>query len=207
MYTPRAFAETRIDALLGLIRDYPFATVVASAAQGPVANHLPVEWVDGALHGHVARGNELAALDGAPVLAIFQGPQAYVSPNWYPSKRETGREVPTWNYAVVHVHGRLKTIDDPAWLRALLERLSDRHEAGEPQPWRVGDAPADHVERLLKAIVGIEIAVERIEGKSKLSQNHPRRNRLGVIAGLRERGGEGDAALAAWMAAREEGQA
>jgi transcriptional regulator len=207
MYAPAAFRETRREALLGLVGAYPFATVVAQAGGGLAANHLPLELAGGVLQGHVARGNELAALDGAPVLAVFQGPQAYVSPNWYPSKHETGREVPTWNYAVVHVHGRLRTIGDPAWLRALLERLTDRHEAGEPQPWRVGDAPADHVERLLRAIIGIEITVERIEGKFKLSQNHPRRNRLGVIAGLRARGGEGDAAMAAWMAEREEGQA
>jgi transcriptional regulator len=203
MYVPRSFEETRAEALHGLIRAYPFATVVARSAAGLDANHLPLELVDGSLHGHVARGNELARLDGAEVLAIFRGPQGYVSPNWYPSKHETGHEVPTWNYAVAHVHGHLKVVEDAAWLRALLDRLTGRHEASEPQPWRVDDAPADHVEKLLRAIVGIEIAVERIEGKFKLSQNHPERNRLGVIAGLRRRGGDGDAALAGWMAERE----
>jgi transcriptional regulator len=201
MYTPRHFAETRAEVLQGLIRDYPFATVVANAADGLAANHLPFEWVDGALHGHVARGNELARLDGAGVLAIFQGPHGYISPNWYPTKQETHREVPTWNYAVAHVHGRLKVIEDASWLRALLERLTDRHEASEPQPWRVGDAPADHVEKMLRAIVGLEIIVERIEGKFKLNQNHPGRNRLGAIAGLRRR--DGDAELAALMALQE----
>ncbi|PWK87666.1 FMN-binding negative transcriptional regulator [Fulvimonas soli] len=203
MYVPRSFEETRAEALHGLIRAYPFATVVARSAAGLDANHLPLELVDGSLHGHVARGNELARLDGAEVLAIFRGAQGYVSPNWYPSKHETGHEVPTWNYAVAHVHGHLKVVEDAAWLRALLDRLTGRHEASEPQPWRVDDAPADHVEKLLRAIVGIEIAVERIEGKFKLSQNHPERNRLGVIAGLRRRGGDGDAALAGWMAERE----
>lgn len=207
MYMPKSFVETRPEALHGLIRDYPFATVVAGAADGVVANHLPLEWVGGALHGHVARGNELARLDGAEVLAIFKGPDGYVSPNWYPTKQETHREVPTWNYAVVHVRGRLKVVEDAAWLRALLERLTDHHEAAEPQPWRVGDAPDDHVEKLLRAIVGIEIAIERIEGKFKLSQNHPERNRLGVIAGLRRRDGDGDAALAALMALQEESKA
>lgn len=203
MYIPRSFAETRIDVLQGLIRDYPFATVVANAADGLAANHLPFEWVDGALHGHVARSSELARLDGAGVLAIFQGPHGYISPNWYPTKQETHREVPTWNYAVAHVHGRLKVIEDASWLRALLERLTDRHEAAEPQPWRVADAPADHVEKMLRAIVGLEITVERIEGKFKLSQNHPGRNRLGAIAGLRRRDGDGDAELAALMALQE----
>jgi transcriptional regulator len=203
MYTPKHFAETRAEVLHGLIRDRPFATVVAQAANGLVANHLPLEQVDGVLHGHVARGNELAQMDGAEVLVVFQGPHGYVSPNWYPTKHETGREVPTWNYAVAHVHGRLKVIEDAAWLRALLDRLTDHHEASEPQPWHVGDAPNDHVEKSLRAIVGIEIAIERIEGKFKLSQNHPERNRLGVIAGLHRRDGDGDAELAALMALRE----
>lgn len=206
MYMPRPFAETRTEALHGLIRDYPFATVVANAANGVIANHVPLELAGGTLHGHMARGNELATMDGAEVLAIFQGPQGYVSPNWYPTKAETHREVPTWNYAVVHVRGRLKVVEDAAWLRALLERLTGHHEAAEPQPWRVADAPDDHVEKLLRAIVGIEIAVEHIEGKFKLSQNHPERNRFGVIAGLRRRGADGDATLAEWMARLEEGK-
>ncbi len=156
------------------------------------------------LHGHVARGNELARMDGAEVLLVFRGPHGYISPNWYPSKHETGREVPTWNYAVVHVHGRLRVIDDAAWLRRLLETLTDHHEAGQPQPWKISDAPDDHIEKSLRAIVGLEIAIDRIEGKFKLSQNHPARNRAGVIAGLRERDGDGDAELAAWMTQQEE---
>ncbi|HKR77921.1 MAG TPA: FMN-binding negative transcriptional regulator [Rhodanobacter sp.] len=204
MYVPKHFAETRVEVLHGLIRDCPFATVVTNAADGLVANHLPFELVGNALHGHVARGNELARLDGAEVLAIFRGPDGYVSPNWYPTKQETHREVPTWNYAVAHVHGRLKLVEDAAWLRALLERLTDHHEATEPQPWRVDDASADHVEKMLHAIVGIEIEIERIEGKFKLSQNHPERNRLGVIAGLRRRDGDGDAELASLMVLQEE---
>ena len=204
MYLPKHFAETRTDVLHGLIRDCPFATVVASTAAGLVANHLPFERVGDALHGHVSRGNELARLDGAEVLAIFRGPDGYVSPNWYPTKQETHREVPTWNYAVTHVHGRLKVIEDATWLRTLLERLTNHHEAAEPQPWHVSDAPEDHIEKMLHAIVGIEIGIERIEGKFKLSQNHPERNRLGVIAGLRHRGGHGDAELAALMALHEE---
>ncbi len=196
MYMPRSFHETRSQTLHGLIHDYPFATVVTPAANGFAANHLPFELVDGALHGHVARGNELARLDGAQVLVIFQGPQGYISPNWYPSKQVTGREVPTWDYAVVHVHGRLQVIDDADWLRVLLERLTDRHESNLPKPWRMTDAPADHIERSLRAIVGLQITIERIEGKFKLSQNHPVANRLGVIDGLAARAAVGDPALA-----------
>jgi transcriptional regulator len=204
MYTPKHFVESRVEALHGLIRAYPFATLVTRAADGLTANHLPFELVGEVLHGHVARGNELAQLDGAEVLLVFQGPDGYISPNWYPSKHETGREVPTWNYAVVHVHGRLRVIDDAAWLRRLLETLTDHHEAGQPQPWKISDAPDDHIETSLRAIVGLEVSIDRIEGKFKLSQNHPARNRAGVIAGLRERDGDGDAELAAWMSRQEE---
>jgi transcriptional regulator len=204
MYTPKHFVETRVEALHGLIRAYPFATLVTRAADGLTANHLPFELVDEVLHGHVARGNELAQLDGTEVLLVFQGPDGYISPNWYPSKHETGREVPTWNYAVVHVHGRLRVIDDAAWLRRLLETLTDHHEAGQPQPWKITDAPEDHIEKSLRAIVGLEVSIDRIEGKFKLSQNHPARNRAGVIAGLHERDGDGDVELAAWMAQQEE---
>ncbi len=204
MYLPRHFRETRIEVLHDLIRACPFATVVTHAADGLDANHLPFELVDGALHGHVARGNDLAKRDGAEVLVIFRGPQAYISPNWYPTKHETGREVPTWDYAVVHVHGHLKVIEDAGWLRTLLERLTARHEAAEPQPWHVGDAPDDLVEQSMRAIAGLEIAIERIEGKFKLNQNHPERNRLGVIDGLRRRGNDGDAALADLITTHEE---
>ena len=203
MYAPKHFQETRTEALHGLIHACPFATVVTHAAGGLAANHLPFELVDGVLHGHVARGNELAQQDGAEVLLVFQGPDGYISPNWYPSKHETGREVPTWNYAVVHVHGRLRVIDDAAWLRRLLETLTDHHEAGQPQPWKITDAPEDHIEKSLRAIVGLEITIDRIEGKFKLSQNHPARNRAGVIAGLRERDGDGDVELAALMTQQE----
>ncbi|MFC5437943.1 FMN-binding negative transcriptional regulator [Rhodanobacter umsongensis] len=204
MYTPKHFVESRVESLHGLIRAYPFATLVTRAADGLTANHLPFELVGEVLHGHVARGNELARLDGAEVLLVFQGPDGYISPNWYPSKHETGREVPTWNYAVVHVHGRLRVIDDATWLRRLLETLTDHHEAGQPQPWKISDAPDDHIETSLRAIVGLEVSIDRIEGKFKLSQNHPARNRAGVIAGLRERDGDGDAELAAWMSQQEE---
>lgn len=204
MYLPRSFQETRNEVLQALVRDYPFGTVVMHGAAGLVANHLPFELAGDTLQGHVARGNELAKADGAQVLAIFQAADAYVSPNWYPSKHETGREVPTWNYAVVHVHGRLRVIEDKRWLRGLLEKLTDRHEASQPQPWQVGDAPEDHIDKMLTLIVGVEIAIERIEGKFKLSQNHPQANRAGVIEGLGIRVGVRDAELAELMQQAEE---
>jgi transcriptional regulator len=205
MYLPKSFHETRLDVLHALIRAYPFGTLVTHGDAGLTANHLPFELVgDTTLHGHVARGNELAKADGARVLAIFQAADGYISPNWYPSKHETGREVPTWNYAVVHVHGRLRVTDDKAWLRQLLERLTDRHEANQPKPWHVGDAPEDHIESSLRAIVGIEISIERIEGKFKLSQNHPDANRAGVLQGLRERNGRRDSELLELMQQAEE---
>jgi transcriptional regulator len=205
MYLPKSFHETRIDVLHALIRDYPFATVVMHGAEGFAANHLPLELAsDTLLQGHVARGNELAKADGAQVLVMFQAANGYISPNWYPSKHETGREVPTWNYAVVHVHGRLRVIEDKAWLHGFLERLTDRHEATQPKPWHVGDAPEDHIEKMLKAIVGLEISIERIEGKFKLSQNHPDANRAGVIEGLGERAAPRDAELVELMQQAEE---
>ena len=205
MYLPKSFVETRREVLDALLRAYPLATVLLSGADGIVANLVPFE-LDGPrrLRGHVARGNELAHADGAEVLLLFHGPQGYVSPNWYPSKHATGREVPTWNYVVVEVRGRLRVIDDAQWLRAFLECLTDRHEAGLPQPWHVGDAPPDHIETSLRAIVGLEIAITGISGKFKLSQNHPAANRAGVVEGLRRRAAPGDAELADLMVRAEE---
>ncbi|GFZ96109.1 FMN-binding negative transcriptional regulator [Dyella caseinilytica] len=200
MYLPKSFHETRIDVLHALIHDYPFGTVVMHTSDGLVANHLPFELAgDTLLQGHVACGNELAKADGAQVLVMFQAADGYISPNWYPSKHETGREVPTWNYAVVHVHGRLRVIEDKVWLRGFLERLTDRHEAAQPMPWHVNDAPEDHIEKMLKAIVGLEITIDRIEGKFKLSQNHRDANRAGVIKGLGERAGLRDDELTELM--------
>lgn len=207
MYQPAAFRETRVECIDELLLAYPLAALTVADGPGFAVDHVPLLRSGEVLRGHVARANPLAQRDGAAVVAVFQGPQAYVSPNWYPSKHETGREVPTWNYAVIHVHGRLHTTNDPHRLRALLVELTDRHEAGEPQPWSIDDAPADHTERLLGAITGIEIAIERVEAKFKLSQNHPPANRLGVVEGLRRRGRAGDAELAVWMTRTEERRA
>jgi len=191
MYIPKHFEETRIEVLHELIRMHPLAALVAITPSGLDANHLPFE-VDpnpapfGTLRGHIARANPLwyNFSEEVEALAIFQGPGAYISPAWYSTKQETARVVPTWNYAVVHAYGALRVIEDRGWLRGLVERLTDRHEARRNDPWRVTDAPSDFIEGMLGAIVGIEIPVTRLIGKWKVSQNRPARDRDGVVEGL-----------------------
>ncbi|MCC7410080.1 MAG: FMN-binding negative transcriptional regulator [Gammaproteobacteria bacterium] len=192
MHIPTDFEESRLPVLRALIDAQPLGALVSSGPNGLEANHVPF-LVDpdpvpfGTLYGHVARANPIGrpgAVSGE-VLVIFQGPEHYVSPGWYPSKRETGRVVPTWNYAVVHARGVLRLIEDAGWLRHCVTRLTDRHESGRAQPWQVTDAPAEFVERMLAAIVGIEIAITALSGKWKMSQNRPRADRVGVAAGLR----------------------
>ena len=164
MYLPKHFEETRVDVLHALIRAHPLGALVVITRDGLDANHIPLE-VDpdpapfGTLRGHIARANPLwREISGdAPTLAIFQGPDTYVSPAWYATKQQTGKVVPTWNYAVVHAHGSLRFIDDRAWLRAFVQRLTDRHEASRADPWKVTDAPADYVETQLGAIIGLEM--------------------------------------------------
>jgi transcriptional regulator len=175
------------------------------------ANHIPFE-VDpepaplGTLRGHVARANPVwRDSRDAEVLVIFQGPGAYISPAWYPTKQESGKVVPTWNYAVVHAHGRLRAIEDRAWLRAFVETLTNRHEAGRATPWQVADAPADYIESMLGGIVGIEVAVSRLAGKWKVSQNRPAHDRTGVVEGLSREGGAAAVAMADIVRARNTG--
>ncbi len=202
MYLPAHFAERRPDVLRALIAGHPLATLVTVADGGIAANHIPLQWHDdgsahGVLRGHVARANPLwhDRDDVFEPLAIFHGPQAYVSPSWYATKQEHGRVVPTWNYCTVHAYGRLAVHPDAEWLRALVEALTRQHEGHRERPWAVGDAPDDYVQALLGQIVGIELAIRTIAGKWKVSQNQPGRNRIGVIAGLRAAGGS-DAAVA-----------
>lgn len=189
MYLPAHFEQTDPEALAGLIRAHPLALLASLGADGLTADHLPLEYdpAAGLLRGHVARANPLwRQADGRPVLAVFRGPEAYVSPSWYPGKAEHHKVVPTWNYAVVHAHGTLRAVADAPWLRALVARLTDHHEAGRAVPWSVDDAPPDYVEQMLRAIVGIEIAVTRLQGKWKTSQNRSAADRAGVAAGLGE---------------------
>ena len=193
MYLPTHFAETRPEVLHELIRSQPLATLVTLDAGLPVADEIPflLDAERNVLRGHVARANPLckAHPNGAPALAIFRGPQAYVSPGWYPSKAEHGKHVPTWNYVVVHARGPLRLIDDPAALRRFLDALTTQHEASLPKPWKIADAPADYIAQMMNAIVGIEIAVESLTGKWKTSQNRTADDRLGVVQGMRQRAG------------------
>jgi transcriptional regulator len=187
VYLPSHFAQTDATALAALMREQPLAALVTLQGGEPTADHVPLEFdaERRLLRGHVARANPLwQAADGQQVLAIFQGAQAYVSPGWYPSKATTHKVVPTWNYAVVHAHGTLRAVHDAPWLRELVGRLTDHHEQSRATPWSVNDAPVDYVQQMLRAIVGIEIAVERLVGKFKLSQNRSAEDRAGVAAGL-----------------------
>lgn len=173
------------------MKRYPLAAIVAATAKGIQANHIPLVFEHsggslGVLKGHIARANslwrDLGA--GAEVLAIFQGASHYISPNWYPAKREHGKVVPTWNYTVVHARGRITWMQDAAWVRNFLDTLTDRHERQYESPWRMGDAPADYIRQMLAAIVGFEIAIEGLTGKWKVSQNLSARDRDGVVASL-----------------------
>ncbi len=197
MYVPPHFDETRLDEIHRLVGRYPLGILVFNGPGGLDANHLPFE-LDigeghpGFLRAHVARANPLwtETQGGDEVLVIFRAADAYVSPNWYPSKHEFHRQVPTWNYQVVHIHGRIRIRDDPRYVRGVVARLTRTHETRtEPaNPWRMGDSPPDYIDRMLEAIVGIEIEITRITGKSKLSQNKEERDRRGAAEALRTRG-------------------
>lgn len=195
MYQPKRYAQTDVATIHDLIRARPLATLVTRDGEEPAADHIPM-LIDaepqpfGTLRGHVARANRLWKTHphDHDVLALFHGPSAYISPSWYPTKREHGEEVPTWNYAVAHAYGRLRVIEDRDWLHAHLTELTDRFESGAAMPWALSDAPEEFVRTLIGAVVGIEIVITRLEGKWKMSQNHPERNRRGVVDGLRERG-------------------
>jgi transcriptional regulator len=200
MYMPAHFEEARTEVLHGLIGAHPLATWVVQGPSGLVVNHIPF-LIDadrgprGTLVGHVARANPVWQQLGEGV-AVFQGPQAYVSPNWYPSKHAHGKVVPTWNYAVVHAHGTPRAIESRDEVLAIVTRLTQVHESAQALPWQVTDAPADYLEQMLRAIVGIELPIDRLVGKWKLSQNRAAPDRLGVAAGLRHRGDDASRAMA-----------
>ena len=212
MYLPKHFEESRVDVLHDLIRTHPLGTLVTLATGRLEANHIPFE-IDpepaplGTLYGHVARANPqwCDLSPGVDALVIFQGPEAYVSPSWYPSKQESGKVVPTWNYAVVHAYGPLRAIEDTTWLRAFVEKLTDRHETGRATPWKINDAPAGYVDKLVTAIVGIEIPIARLLGKWKVSQNRPASDREGVVAALHQQGGDVASAMAELVRASKGG--
>lgn len=213
MYRPTYFREDRLDVLHALIRTHPLGMLVTAGEGGLMANPIPF-LIDaqgcekGLLRAHLARANDqLAALDaGAEAMVLFHGPQAYVTPAWYASKAQHGKVVPTWNYVAVHAWGRPRIIDDAAWLRQQIGELTDAQEASRETPWSVDDAPAPFIAGQIKGIVGLEIPIDRIEGKWKVSQNRPAADRNGVIAGFREQG-PNSAAMADLVAGRSHSSA
>jgi transcriptional regulator len=203
MYLPTYFEESRVAVLHQLIHDHPLGALVTLTPHGLDASHIPFE-VDpepapfGTLRGHVARANPVwrDVSRDVEALVIFQGPGTYISPAWYPTKQETAKVVPTWDYAVVHAHGTPCFIDDREWLRDFVTTLTNRHEAGRHDPWHVTDAPADYIDKQLGAIIGFEIPIARLVGKWKMSQNRPAQDREGVVEGLRQEGGQAGAVIA-----------
>ncbi|MFM9039333.1 MAG: FMN-binding negative transcriptional regulator [Betaproteobacteria bacterium] len=198
MYIPAHFAMERPSQMRAIIEQHPLGALVTLGGDGLDANHIPFELDPtqgsfGVLTAHVARANPVwqQCKEGAEVLVIFRGNESYISPNWYPSKHETHRQVPTWNYQVVHVHGRLSVMDEERFVRGVVARLTRTHESGEPKPWKMGDSAPEYIDGMLKAIVGIEIAITRMEGKAKLSQNREPRDRLNAADTLMARGAAG----------------
>lgn len=187
MYTPRQFREERRAVLAQAVRDIQFATLVTPGREGLQVTHLPVHLVEDGdawvLAMHVARPNPHGRVSG-PTVAIFQGPQAYISPSFYPSKQEHGRVVPTWNYIAVHLHGVLEPVEDEAWLRSQLAALTDRNEGARAQPWSMSDAPADYMAGMLRGIVGLRMRVDRVDAAWKMIQHRSEADRQGTIAGL-----------------------
>jgi transcriptional regulator len=210
MYQPPHFREERVPVLHEAIRRAALGTLVSLGADGLEASHVPM-LLDpepapyGTLTGHVSRANgQWRRTDaGVQALAIFLGPEAYVSPSWYATKRQTGKVVPTWNYVAVHAYGALRVVEDAERLLRLVTRLTETHEAGRTAPWAVTDAPPDFIRAQLKGIVGFELPIARLEGKWKMSQNRPAEDRTGTVEGLRREGGPDEAAVAEIMAAIE----
>ena len=200
MYIPAHFAENRPQELENLIRAHPLGMLVTQGPQGLDADHLPFEFNPGAgphgvLSAHVARANPVwqRCPTGSTVLVVFRGAEGYISPNWYPSKHEAHRQVPTWNYEVVHAHGTLTVHDDERFVRGMVGRLTRRHEAGEPRPWKMADSAPAFIDGMLRSIVGIEVTITALVGKRKLSQNKDERDRLNAADTLEARG-QGDLA-------------
>jgi transcriptional regulator len=202
MYVPPLFKEDRIDVLHAAIRQSGLATLVTLTADGLIASHVPM-LLDtepapyGTLLGHVARPNPQArgAAPGVQALAIFQGPDAYITPSWYATKRDNAKVVPTWNYVAIHAYGPIEFFGDADRLRAIVTRLSERQETPRAEPWAVSDAPADYIEGMLKGIVGFALPIARLDGKWKMSQNRPAVDRASVVSGLQAEARDDVAAL------------
>jgi transcriptional regulator len=209
MYVPAHFKEDRVAVLHDAIRQYGFGTLVTSGEQELEASHLPL-LLDaepapfGTVLGHLARANPQwqRVKPGSQALAIFLGPNTYITPSWYPTKQQNGKVVPTWNYLAIHAYGTLSFFDDRDELRAHVGRMTDTHEAPRAAPWAVSDAPADFVDQMLGAIIGFKLVITRLEGKWKMSQNRPRQDVTGVIEGLTREDGESQEAIADIVASR-----
>ena len=206
VYVPRFNAVDDPDAIQAMVRAIGAAELVTVGEDGyPLATRLPVVWEDDRLVLHMARANPhwraIPADGGVAALAIVTDAEAYVSPAWYATKAEHGRVVPTWNYSAVHITGRVRRHDDPEWVRRAVTMLTEKHESSRAEPWAVTDAPATYVDKQLRAIVGLELTIERVEGKAKLSQNRSEEDRAGVVAGLRAEGGGREATVADQMEA------
>jgi transcriptional regulator len=190
VYLPQHFAQHDPLLLRGLVHAHPLATLVTPGADGVTVDHIPLELdpndgPHGTLLGHVARANPLwKQAHGQAVVAVFNGPQVYITPSYYASKASTHKVVPTWNYSVVHAHGVLEAMDDAQWVHGLVTRLTRQHEGQRPAPWAVTDAPADYIQQMLRAIVGIRIPLTQLVGKWKVSQNRDAADRQGVAQGL-----------------------
>ncbi|HEX5544944.1 MAG TPA: FMN-binding negative transcriptional regulator, partial [Nitrospira sp.] len=195
MYQPSAFREERLETLHELIRAHPLATLITAGPGGLIANFVPFILADmgdkGTLRAHIAKANDQvnAIAAGAETLVVFHGPEAYITPSWYVSKKEHGRVVPTWNYAVVQARGTPRVIDDPAWLRTQIGALTASQESQRPEPWNVTDAPEPFIDGQMRAIIGVEIPILTIEGKWKVSQNRSAADRQGVYQGLQDEQG------------------
>ncbi len=210
MYNPAHFREERVEVLQQLIGEHRLATLVTLGADGLIANHVPLILDPspaplGTLRGHLSRANPQwrDSLPDVAALAIFHGPQAYITPSWYPSRMETGRVVPTWNYVVVHAHGPLRTFEDPLILEQHLRTLTNLQEAALPQPWSVDDVPVEFFHGQMTGIIGIEIQITRLEGKWKVSQNRLAQDRAGVVQGLQADGCPAHLEMAGLVAARD----
>ncbi|WP_295959111.1 FMN-binding negative transcriptional regulator [Rhodoferax sp.] len=214
MYVSKHHQLTDCEAIFSLVESHPLGAWVCHAHEGLVANHIPffldrTRGPHGTLMGHVARANTVWRQlgSGTPSVVMFQGTQSYISPGWYPGKAEHGQVVPTWNYVVAHAHGTARVMEDRDWLLGMLHRLTDSQEARQTSPWRVGDAPVDYIERMVRGIVGIEIPIDRLEGKLKASQDEDLQDRRGTVAGLQSNPSDASLTMAALVLSAMAGDA
>lgn len=203
MYASKHHQLQDRDAMHALVESHPLGAWVCHVKDGLIANHIPffldrTRGAHGTLMGHVARANTVwrQLLPDTPSVVMFQGAQSYITPNWYPGKPEHGKVVPTWNYVVAHAHGTARVMDDPDWMLGMLNQLTSSQEAHQVSPWRVGDAPAGYIEKMMRGIVGIEISIDRLEGKLKASQDEDMQDRQGTVRGLLSNPGEQAQAMA-----------